>query len=172
MLPAKSLIINTCYRVTDFPDLCIILAFLGLLIVILILISKLEILRVVRLFAAILCFCPPCFCRSLSNGSFYTASEAANDQNQQNVATCCRCVASGKGQRNPCKIRLVAVLPIFRTSIYQSCASWALNRNPNPNLNLETENLALLAILRARWVWPFGRRFQLQHLAFSLQPLL
>jgi hypothetical protein len=42
-----------------------------------------------------------------------------NPQKQLNVATCCRCVAGRKGQRNPCKIRIVAVLPIFRTSIYQ-----------------------------------------------------
>jgi hypothetical protein len=39
---------------------------------------------------------------------------------EQHVATCCRCVAGGKAQRNPCKTRLVAVLPIFLTSIYQS----------------------------------------------------
>ena len=51
MLPAKSLTINTCYRVTDFPDQCINLVFLGLLIVILILISKLEILRFLPFFA-------------------------------------------------------------------------------------------------------------------------
>src|SRR5271157_3855645 len=55
---------------------------------------------------------------SLSDGSFYTASEAPKDENQQHVASRCRCVASGKGQRNPCKMRLVAVLPIFQTSIY------------------------------------------------------
>jgi hypothetical protein len=36
---------------------------------------------------------------------------------EQHVATRCRCVASRKAQRNPCKIRLVAVLPIFRTYI-------------------------------------------------------
>jgi hypothetical protein len=42
---------------------------------------------------------------------------------EHNVADCCRCVAGGKGQRNPCKIRLVAVLPIFLTSIHQSCLS-------------------------------------------------
>jgi hypothetical protein len=41
------------------------------------------------------------------------------DENQQHVASCCRCVAGGKGQRNPCKMGFVAVLPIFRTSIYQ-----------------------------------------------------
>jgi hypothetical protein len=35
------------------------------------------------------------------------------------VASCCRCVASRKAQQNPCKMGLVAVLPIFRTSIYQ-----------------------------------------------------
>jgi hypothetical protein len=50
--------------------------------------------------------------------------------------------------------------------MYQSGVSWALNRNPN--LNLETGNPAFFAILRARWVWPFGCLFQLQHLAFSL----
>jgi ABC-type uncharacterized transport system permease subunit len=81
LLPAKSLTINTCHRVTDFPDLHINLAF--------------------------------------PVGSFYTASEAPRDENQQYVATCCRCVAGGKGQRNPCKMGFVAVLPIFRTSIYQ-----------------------------------------------------
>jgi hypothetical protein len=43
----------------------------------------------------------------------------ARQEKEQYVATCCRCVAGRKGQRNPCKIRLVAVLPIFRTSIYQ-----------------------------------------------------
>jgi len=52
LLPANPLTINTCCRVADFPDLHINLVFLGLLIVILIFISKLEILRVVRLFAA------------------------------------------------------------------------------------------------------------------------
>jgi hypothetical protein len=36
----------------------------------------------------------------------------ARQEKQQYVATCCRCVASGKGQRNPCKMGLVAVLPI------------------------------------------------------------
>jgi hypothetical protein len=74
-------------------------------------------LRVLRLFAAISCFAPPVFAVPLSDGSFYTAAEAANDEKEQHVADCCRCVASGKGQRNPCKIRLVAVLPIFRTCI-------------------------------------------------------
>src|SRR5271157_1429076 len=54
---------------------------------------------------------------SLSDGSFYTASEAANDEKRLHVANCCRCVASRKAQRNPCKIRLVAVLPIFQTCI-------------------------------------------------------
>jgi hypothetical protein len=52
-------------------------------------------------------FLPPVFALPFSDGSFYTVSEAANDQNQQHVATCCRCVASRKAQRNPCKIRLV-----------------------------------------------------------------
>jgi len=59
MLRAKSLTLNVVADVTGFPDLHINLVFLGLLIVILILISKLEILRVVRLLAAILWFCPP-----------------------------------------------------------------------------------------------------------------
>jgi hypothetical protein len=75
-----------------------------------------------RLIAAIYVL-PPFFAFRLSDGSFYTASEAADDEMQQHVATCCRCVASRKAQRNPCKIRLVAVLPIFRTSIYQSVVS-------------------------------------------------
>jgi hypothetical protein len=61
----------------------------------------------------------PVFAFHLSDGYFYTPSEAANDQNQQDVTTCCPCVAGGKGQRNPCKMGLVAVLPIFPTSIYQ-----------------------------------------------------
>jgi hypothetical protein len=64
-----------------------------------------------------LCFAP-IFVFRLSDGSFYTASEAVDDEKQLHVASCCRCVASGKGQRNPCKMGLVAVLPIFRTSIY------------------------------------------------------
>jgi hypothetical protein len=34
------------------------------------------------------------------------------------LLVCCRCVAGGKEQRNPCKMGLVAVLPIFRSSIY------------------------------------------------------
>jgi hypothetical protein len=41
----------------------------------------------------------------------------ARQEKQRHVATCCRCVASRKAQRNPCKMRLVAVLPIFRTCI-------------------------------------------------------
>ena len=73
--------------------------FLGFLIVILlILISKLEILRVVRLFAAIYVFAPHVSAVPFSDGYFYTASEAANDEKELNVATCCRCVAGGKGQ--------------------------------------------------------------------------
>jgi CHASE1-domain containing sensor protein len=47
----------------------------------------------------------------------------ARQEKQQHVATCCRCVAGEKGQRNPSKMGFVAVLPIFRTSIYQSCVS-------------------------------------------------
>jgi hypothetical protein len=80
--------------------------------------THISIMRIL-LFCGTLCFCPPCFCRSLSDGYFYTASEAVDDENQQHVATCCRCVAGGKRQRNPCKMGLVVVLPIFRTSIYQ-----------------------------------------------------
>jgi hypothetical protein len=120
LLPANTLTIKDVADVADFPDLHINLVFLGLLIVILILIliliSKLEILRFVRLFAAILWFCPPVFAVPLSDGSFYTASEAANDEKEQHVANRCRCVASRKAQRNPCKIRLVAVLPIKKRS--------------------------------------------------------
>jgi hypothetical protein len=91
--------------------------FLGFLIVILILLNletgNLASSRQFHVFAS------PCFCLSLSDGYFYTASLAAKDQNQQHVATCCRCVASRKAQRNPCKMGFVAVLPIFRTSIYK-----------------------------------------------------
>jgi hypothetical protein len=48
----------------------------------------------------------------VKDGYKTSASEAPKDENQQHVATCCRCVAGRKAQQNPCKIRLVAVLPI------------------------------------------------------------
>jgi hypothetical protein len=104
MLRAKSLTINDVTDVSGFPD-------------------QSSISCVSCLFAAILCFCPPCFCHSLSDGYIYTASEAANDEKEQYVASCCRRVASRKAQQNPCKMGLVAVLPIFWTSIYPSCVS-------------------------------------------------
>jgi hypothetical protein len=107
LLPANPLTINDVADVADFPDLSSISCVLPL--------------------RGNLMFLPPYFCLSPSDGSFYTASEAAKDQNQQYVATCCRCVATRKAQRNPCKTRLVAVLPISRTSIYQSGVSWAFN---------------------------------------------
>ncbi len=90
MLRVKYLTINSVTDVTGFPDLHINLPFLAILIVILILIliPDLEI------------------CAHLSICG-----------HQQHVATRCRCVASRKAQRNPCKMRLVAVLRVFPTYI-------------------------------------------------------
>ena len=103
MLRAKSLTVNDCCGVAGFSDLSSISC------------GSCSSSRQLNVFA------PPFL--PFPDGYFYTASEAANDQNQQNVADCCRCVAGGKGQRNPCKMGIVAVLPIFRTSIYQSRVS-------------------------------------------------
>ena len=73
-------------------------------------------------------FLHPVFAFPLSDGQIYTdltrqpktirrRFAMARQENQQHVANRCRCVASRKAQRNPCKIGLVAVLPIFQTCI-------------------------------------------------------
>ncbi len=85
-------------------------------------------LRILRLVEAILCFCTPFLPFPFQMAKFIQILTRqpktirrrfamARQENQQHVANRCRCVASRKAQRNPCKIGLVAVLPIFQTCI-------------------------------------------------------